>query len=107
MQASISVIQNQRMEKNTFAKQISTIFDSVDGKWVVDAMSSSMKLHELAQKEERMVRIPQTLIEPNFLCNLRSGVAVSSLHCLSFLNRFNHIMEKAIDDILLGKLEFH
>lgn len=81
---------------------ISSILDSVDGKWVIDAMRAAMVFHEATQTQSRDMRVTPTLIEPEFLLNLRSGVALSSLYSIAFMSRLNKIMETTIDEIIAG-----
>lgn len=81
---------------------ISSILDSVDGKWVIDAMRAAMVFHEATQTQSRDMRVAPTLIEPEFLLNLRSGVALSSLYSIAFMSRLNKIMETTIDEIIAG-----
>ena len=49
------------------------------------------------------VRMPLTLAEPAFLYDLRQGVAIRSLHRISFLSRLNSIIEVALDRTISGK----
>jgi hypothetical protein len=98
------LLQSQDVGRNELVKQISTIFNSVDGRWVLNAITSAMKTHEISHSHEKDVRIPKVLIEPCFVSRLRSGIALSSLHCLAFMTRFNRIVEQAIEEIILGKL---
>lgn len=106
LQASVSLLQSKSIESDEFVNQINSLFDSVDGKWVMDAVTSAMRLNEMSQIKERDVRIPRTLIETDFVLRLRSGVALSSLHCLAFMTRFNSIVEQAIGQIISGEFFF-
>ncbi len=106
LQASITLLQSKEVRKKESVKHIKFIFNSVDGNWVMDAIKSAMKVYEMSQMQERDVRIPQILVEPDFVSRLRSGVALSSLHCLAFMTRFNHLVGQAIDKIISGMLNF-
>ena len=55
------------------------------------------------KSNDAFVRIPLTLAEPAFLYELRQGVAIRSLHRISFLSRLNSIMEEALDRTINGK----
>lgn len=59
--------------------------------------SMRMKSHDA------FVRMPLTLAEPAFLYDLRQGVAIRSLHRISFLSRVNSIVEEALDRTINGK----
>ena len=55
------------------------------------------------KSHDTFVRMPLTLAEPAFLYDLRQGVAIRSLHRLSFLSRLNSIIEEALDRTINGK----
>ena len=55
------------------------------------------------KSHDAFVRIPLTLAEPSFIHDLRQGVAIRSLHRLSFLARLNSTIEEALDRIIDGK----
>lgn len=59
--------------------------------------SMRMKSHDA------FVRMPLTLAEPAFIWELRQGVAIRSLHRISFLSRLNSIIEEALDRTIDGK----
>jgi len=102
LQASVTLLKSKKVERRESVKLINFIFNSVDGKWVINAIKSAIKVYELSQIQERDVRVPRTLMEPEFVSCLRSGVALSSLHCLAFMTRFNYILEQAVDKIISG-----
>ncbi len=60
-------------------------------------LSMRMKSHDA------FVRMPLTLAEPAFMYDLRQGVAIRSLHRISFLSRLNTIFEEALDMIIYGE----
>jgi hypothetical protein len=55
------------------------------------------------KSHEAFVRMPLTLAEPAFMYDLRQGVAIRSLHRISFLTRLNTIFEEALDRTIHGK----
>lgn len=55
------------------------------------------------KSQHAFVRIPLILAEPAFVFELRNGVAIRSLHRLSFMARLNGVIEEAIDRIINGK----
>ena len=58
------------------------------------------------KSHDAFVRIPLILAEPAFVYELRNGVAIRSLHRLSFLSRLNCVIEEAMDRIISGTLSF-
>lgn len=81
-------------------------FDSDDGKWVLNAIISAGNVSQFSNLQKRDLRIPQTLIQTEFLKRLQSGVAISCLFRLSFLSRFNKIFDEAIAEIFAGDIFF-
>ncbi len=63
---------------------------------LVFVRSMRMKSHDA------FVRMPLTLAEPAFMYDLRQGVAIRSLHRISFLSRLNTIFEEALDMTIEG-----
>ena len=55
------------------------------------------------KSHDAFVRMPLTLAEPAFIWELRQGVAIRSLHRISFLSRLNSIIEEALDRTIDGK----
>lgn len=49
------------------------------------------------KSNDAFLRMPLCLAEPSFLYDLRQGVAMRSLHRISFLSRLNSIIEEALD----------
>jgi len=107
LQASISIMSSIDAEVGDVMKQINIFHDSVDGDWVLNAILSSMKFHELLLKQERDLRMPQILNEPTFVKKLQSGRALLSLRSLAFLSRLNIVVECALNQALkdLGQEE--
>jgi len=68
-----------------------------DFDWICKAILTSLCMHMRIKSHEAFVRMPLTLAEPAFLYDLRQGVAIRSLHRLSFLSRLNSIIEEALD----------
>lgn len=77
-------------------------FDSDDGQWVLNAIISSGTFCQISKLRRTDVRMPQTLVEPEFLELLQSGTAISSLYSLAFLSRFNNIFDEALNEIFAG-----
>lgn len=75
-----------------------------DGLWMCGAILNSIKLHQEVCSDRRSIRLPPTLVESIFISKLRNGTALWSLRRLSFLSRLNHIMNVALDAIMLGEL---
>ena len=48
--------------------------------------------------------MPQILAEHEFTCRLRAGEAISALKTISFMTRFNAIIEEGAEDVLNGKV---
>jgi len=107
LQASVPLIESYELKSESFVKKFNSILHTCDGRWVMNAIHSSLKFFELSQIQERDVRIPQTLIQSDFVSRLRSGIALSSLHSLAFMTRFNRIVDNAVETIIseLGKEE--
>eukprot|EP00571_Detonula_confervacea_P013933 CAMPEP_0172304572 /NCGR_PEP_ID=MMETSP1058-20130122/5968_1 /TAXON_ID=83371 /ORGANISM="Detonula confervacea, Strain CCMP 353" /LENGTH=2415 /DNA_ID=CAMNT_0013015859 /DNA_START=210 /DNA_END=7457 /DNA_ORIENTATION=+ len=68
-----------------------------DFDWICKAILTSLCMHMRMKSLDAFVRLPLTLAEPAFLYDLRQGVAIRSLHRISFLSRLNSIIEEALD----------
>ena len=71
-----------------------------DFQWICNSVLSALCMHMRVKAREAFVRMPLCLVEPMFLHELRQGVAIRSLHRLSFLSRLNSIVEEAVDRII-------
>lgn len=65
------------------------------------SLNCSMRM----KSHDAFVRMPLTLAEPAFMYDLRQGVAIRSLHKISFLSRLNTIFEEALDKTIAGENE--
>jgi len=68
-----------------------------DFDWICNAILASLCMHMRMKSHDVVVRMPLTLTEPTFVHDLRQGVAIRSLHRISFLSRLNSIIHDAID----------
>jgi SNF2 family DNA or RNA helicase len=68
-----------------------------DFDWICNAILGSLCMHMRMKSHDATVRMPLTLTEPTFMHDLRQGVAIRSLHRISFLSRLNSIIHDAID----------
>lgn len=71
-----------------------------DFQWICDSVLAALCMHMRVKAHEAFVRMPLCLVEPMFLHELRQGVAIRSLHRLSFLSRLNSLVEEAVDMII-------
>ncbi len=83
--------------------ELSLHFKNQDQRWVLDAMKAAVSLHSEIRSHRRTLRIPLSLMEPDFISELRSGHAFASLQRLAFLARFNVLIEGALDRVIGGK----
>lgn len=84
-------------------ERLRSSLDSADGAWVVQSILSAMMHYDLCEQQERDLRIPQILAEPEFISRLGTGEALRALQTISFLIRFNRIIEEAAEEVLSGK----
>ena len=74
-----------------------------DFEFIAQSILASMCMHLRMKANDVCVRMPLTLIEPSFVYHLTQGVAVRSLHRISFMARLNSIVEEALDRAILGE----
>ena len=75
------------------------------GNHINSILNYSLPAHSMRIKaNDAFLRMPLVLAEPAFLYDLRQGVAIRSLHRISFLSRVNSIVEEALDRIINGML---
>ena len=74
-----------------------------DGGWLCTSILEALKMREKIEKGESVLRLPAVIVESEFLCALRSGASIRILQRLSFLQQFNRVMTRIIDDIFNGK----
>jgi len=72
-----------------------------DFQFIAQSILTSMCMHLRMKANDVCVRMPLTLIEPSFVYHLTQGVAVRSLHRISFMARLNSIVEEALDRAIL------
>lgn len=83
--------------------ELSLHFKNQDQMWVLDAMKAAVSLHSEIRNRRRTLRIPISLMEPDFISELRSGYAFETLQRLAFLARFNVLIEGALDRVIGGE----
>lgn len=77
------------------------IDDKRDYDWICQAVLTSLCMHMRMKSHDAFVRMPLALAEPGFVYDLRQGVAIRSLHRISFLTRLNSIVEESLDRTIL------
>jgi hypothetical protein len=90
---------------NGMDNSTAAIFDR-EGRWICDAIMTSLQLYSDVKEKRRSLRMPLTLAEPHFISELRGGAALRALRRLAFLSRLNGIIERALDSVLSGKFIF-
>lgn len=78
----------------------SVLDEGKDFDWICNAILSSLCMHVRMKNHDAFVRMPLTLAEPSFVFDLRNGMAVRSLHRISFLSRMNCVIEEAMDRVI-------
>jgi len=68
--------------------------------WICDSVRSAIMLYVEIETNQRSLRIPQALADPDYMIELRKGPAFRGLRRLGILNRLNMIMEDSLHDIL-------
>ncbi|KAL7473004.1 hypothetical protein ACHAXS_013390 [Conticribra weissflogii] len=86
--------------KNCLQNMLWVIGKGPEINWICEAMLASLCMHMRMKSQDAFVRIPLILAEPAFVFELRNGVAIRSLHRLSFMSRLNSVIEEAIDRII-------
>jgi len=86
--------------KNSLQNMLGVIGKGPEFDWICEAILAALCMHMRMKSQDAFVRIPLILAEPAFVFELRNGVAIRSLHRLSFMSRLNGVIEEAIDRII-------
>jgi hypothetical protein len=102
LQAAASFL--EQSEEVSISQKLLSDLDSPDSIWVARSIVSAVEKYDMYCKHEREMRMPQILAEHEFTCRLRAGEAISALKTISFMTRFNAIIEEGAEDVLNGKV---
>jgi len=73
------------------------IGEGKDFDFICKAILTSLCMQMRIKTNDAFLRMPLVLAEPAFLYDSRQGMAIRSLHRISFLSRLNYIIEEALD----------